>query len=235
MSLFSAEHLLALAVVVMACLFLPLAARRRPGSWIDPAAKILAVAILVAELSWYAVYLPLQGGWSTSYGFPLQLCDVAGFLAPAALWWRQWLLVELTYFWGLGGTLQALITPDLREHFPSYPYWQFYLTHGAIVLGALFLVVGMRRYPRSGAVPRILLLTLGFTAVIALVDLVTGGNYMYLRQPPLNGSLLNLMGPWPWYIASGTVLAVIVLLILDAPFWLGRRRTRRAMPAMAKG
>ncbi len=129
----------------------------------------------------------------------------------AALWWRQWLLVELTYFGGVGATIQALITPDLKDHFPSYPYWQFYVTHGAIVLAALFLVVGMRLHPRPGAVPRIFLITIAFAVVIALVDLSTGGNYMDLRQPPLTGSLLNYMGPWPWHIATGAVLAVIVL------------------------
>ena len=224
MSLYSAEHLVALGVIVLACVAVPLAARRRPGSWINPTAAVIAAVILVAEVSWYAVYLPRQAGWSASYGLPLQLCDVAGFIVPAALLWRQWLLVELSYFWGLGGTLQALITPDLREHFPSYPYWQFYLTHGAIVVGALFLTVGLRRYPRPGAVPRIFLLTLGFAIVVGLVDLVTGGDYMYLRQPPQNGSLLNLMGPWPWYIATGAMLALIVLLILDLPFWRARRK-----------
>ncbi len=231
----SVEHLAAVAAVALACVVVPVAARRRPGPWIDLLAKILAVVILVAELSWYVVYLPLQGNWSASYGLPLQLCDVAGFIAPAALWWRQWLLVELTYFWGLGGTIQALITPDLREHFPSYPYWQFYLTHGAIVLAAVFLTAGIRAQPRPLAVLRIFLLTLGFTVTVALVDLMTGGNYMYLRQPPLNGSLLNVMGPWPWYIATGTLLAMIVLAVLDAPFWPARRRARRVTLAPAEG
>jgi len=92
------------------------------------------------------------------------------------------------------------------------------------VVGALFLTVGLRRYPRPGAVPRILLLTLGFAIVVGLADVVTGGDYMYLRQPPQNGSLLNLMGPWPWYIATGAMLALIVLLILDLPFWRARRK-----------
>lgn len=34
--------------------------------------------------------------------------------AAIACWWPQWLLdVELTYFWGLAGTLMAVVTPDL--------------------------------------------------------------------------------------------------------------------------
>jgi hypothetical integral membrane protein (TIGR02206 family) len=155
-------------------------------------------------------------------------------VAAAALWWRKPLLVEVAYFWGLGGTLQALLTPDLADHFPSYPYFQFYVTHAGVVLAGLFLVIGLRLRPRAGSVPRIFFLTLGFAAIVAVVDVVTGGNYLYLRHIPPGASLLNLMGPWPWYIVTGVAVALVALLILDAPFhlawiraWAGAVRARR--------
>jgi uncharacterized membrane protein YwaF len=47
---------------------------------------------------------------------------------------------------------------------------------------------------------------------------------MYLRQVPAQGSLLSLMGPWPWYVVLAALLALIVLTILDLPFRLSRRR-----------
>jgi uncharacterized membrane protein YwaF len=67
------------------------------------------------------------------------------------------------------------------------------------------------------------LLTLAFGAVIGLIDLVTGGNYLYLRQVPAQGSLLSVMGPWPWYIAVGALLTLIVLTVLHAPFRVSPR------------
>jgi len=212
----SPEHLVPLAALILVAAVVCAAARRWPGPWRDVVARSLAVITVVALLSWQP-YLLLQG-WSPAIALPVQLCDVGGFVAAAALWWRKPLLVEVAYFWGLGGTLQALLTPDLRDHFPSFPYLQFYVTHGAVVLAALFLVIGLRLQPRAGAVRRIFLLTLGFAAVVALVDVLTGGNYLYLRQVPPGGSLLNLMGPWPWYIGTGVALAFVVLLILNAPF-----------------
>ena len=143
-----------------------------------------------------------------------------------ALLWPRPILVELTYFWGLGGTLQALLTPDLREHFPSYPYWQFYLAHGGVIAAALVLTVGLGRRPRPGSVPKIFGLTLALGLADALVDLVTGGNYLYLRQRPLNSSLLDYLGPWPWYVLAGALLALVVLLLLEAPFRLTGRSRR---------
>jgi membrane protein implicated in regulation of membrane protease activity len=59
---------------------------------------------------------------------------------------------------------------------------------------------------------------------------------MYLAAVPTHGSLLSVLGPWPWYILSAAAVALVLLLILDAPFhrrrlvrskWAGsRERTR---------
>ncbi len=231
MGILSPEHLVPLGLLVVVAVLLCVAARRAPGWWIDVVAAAMALVIVVAELSWQPYSLE-NHAWSVAASLPLQLCDVGGFVAAAALLWRQILLVEVAYFWGLGGTLQALLTPDLRDHFPSFPYLQFYVTHDLVILAALFLVIGLRLQPRPGAVRRIFVLTLAFAAVVGSIDQVTGGNYMYLRQVPAGGSLLNLMGPWPWYIVVGAVVTLVVLAVLDAPFRLSTRRRpgRRSFP-----
>jgi hypothetical integral membrane protein (TIGR02206 family) len=225
MSFLSAEHLVPLVLVVLVSAGLARAARLRPGPWLGPAAKALSLVIFLAGASWY-IYRGVGGSWSSARDLPIQLCDITEFVAAAALWWRLPLLIELTYFWGLGGSLQALLTPDLNDPFPTYPYMQFYLAHGGIVVAAIFLVIGLRLYPRPGSVLRIIAITLAFTALVAGVDVLTGGNYMYLRRPPVAGSLLDFMGAWPWYIATGAGLAVVILAVLDAPFWAGRRRAQ---------
>jgi len=223
----SAEQILPLAILVVVAVLLCVAARRAPGRWIDAVAAIIALTLVVAELSWQP-YVVANKTWSAAASLPVQLCDVAGFVAAAALLWRQLVLVEVAYFWGLGGTLQAVVTPDLKDHFPSFPYLQFYVTHDLVILAALFLVFGLALQPRSGAVRRIFVLTVVFAIVVGLIDLATGGNYMYLRQVPASGSLLDVMGPWPWYIATGALLTLVVLAILNAPFRLSRLRRHDA-------
>src|SRR3989442_6028386 len=211
-----AEHLVPLGMLVVVAGLLCVAARRAPGRWLDWVAATIALAIVPAELSWQP-YVLVNRSWSAASSLPVQLCDVGGFVAAAALIWRQLLLVEIAYFWGLGGTLQALLTPDLRDHFPTFPYVQFYATQDLVVLGALFLIIGLGFHPRPGSVRRIFLLTLAFTAAIAIVDLVTGGNYMYLRRVAAGGGLLNLMGPWAGCIAAGALVGLVGLALLAGP------------------
>lgn len=219
----TAEHLIAVAVVVAVTVVLTLAARRYPGQWITVVSRVLAVLILLAEPS-YWVGQAIHGQYSLRDDLPLHLSRVAEFVSAAALWWATPFLVELTYFWGLGAILQALATPDIHEHFPDLAYFRFYVGHGGVLVAAVFLTVGRRIVPRPGAPLRVFAATLVLTAVAGVADLVTKGNYMFLRQKPTAGSLLNFMGPWPWYIGSGVVLAIIFLALLNAPFWLARRR-----------
>lgn len=218
--LLAPEHAGALAVIVPAVAVMVVAARRRPGWWM----RGLAVVLVADEVSWW-VYLVAghDTGMTLVQSLPLQLCDVAIFVAAFALWTRNRLLVEVTYFWALAGTVQALLTPDLPQHFPSYPYFQYYIAHGGVVAAALMLVVGLRLHPRRLAVIRVAGLTLAYAAVVGLIDALTQSNYMYLRTKPPNGSLLDLLGPWPVYIFSAALLAAALFALLDAPFRIGRR------------
>ena len=54
--------------------------------------------------------------------------------------------------------------------------------------------------------------------------MVTGGDYLFLRRPPLHPSLLDFMGPWPWYLVSAAALAIVLFALLQAPFRSGRGR-----------
>ena len=51
------------------------------------------------------------------------------------------------------------------------------------------------------------------------------------RSKPIHNSLLSVMGPWPWYIASGAALALVLFAGLDLIAATARRHDRRLKPA----
>jgi len=212
----SNAHLAAVGVLVLAASLSVWAPRRHPGGWIVPAARALALVIFAG---WAGEYLAevVLGTWTIRYNLPLQLTDAVSVVAILALWSRRMLLVELVFFWSLTASLQAVVTPDLSVSFPSVYYFTYFAYHVGAIVAACFLVFGCRLYPRPGAIWRVYAATLVVTGVAAVGDILTGGNYMYLRDKPQHGSLLNLMGPWPWYIGSTAALGLAMLLAIKLP------------------
>ena len=204
------------------CVALCTVASRHPGPWVLMTARLIGLA-LAADAASYSIALVVQGTWSPKTSLPLALCNVGVVIAAVACWWRVALLVELTYFWGMAGTLQGVITPDLNIGFPHLVFFEYVVGHVGIVMAALFFVVGMRIVPRPRSVPRVFAVTAVYTALVGLVDAVTGANYMFLRQPPGEWTLLRVLGPWPWYVVSAAGVALVLFTLLDAPFWAGRR------------
>lgn len=208
-------------VAVGASIWLPRRSRH-PRLWRIGYARALALLILAAWAGEYVADV-ITGVWSAKYTLPLQLTDAVSLAAVAALWTHRRLLIELVYFWSLTASLQAVLTPDLAQSFPSVFYFTYFIYHVGAIVAACLLVFGLSNYPRRGAAWRVFAATLAVAAVAGTADAVTGGNYMYLRQKPVHGSLLSVLGPWPWYIASAAAVGLALLLALQLlTDWLSR-------------
>lgn len=222
---FGVTHLAAIAVVGLTAWGLAWVGRRVAGGGRWPAVALagLLAATKVATLvrSCGVPDIP----WAER--LPLHLCDWAAFAVMAALVTRRRSVFELAYFWGLGGTLQGLVTPDLAGDFPSFAFWSFFLGHGVIVVGVVYLIAVLGLRPRPGAVGRLLLATNGYAAVAGAANVLLGTNFGYLCAKPTRASLLDYLGPWPWYLAGLEIVGVAMFAALAAPFWWARRGAPR--------
>jgi hypothetical integral membrane protein (TIGR02206 family) len=204
---FSVEH-----IVVLVLMAIAIAVAIGAPRWLPP--RVLAVAIGGAFVLEYASNA-LDGTWDWGFNLPLHLSDVVAMFTPIALWTMRPLLVEILYFWALTASLQAVLTPDLNQTFPSVFYFTYFVTHCGAVVAACLLVFGLRVPLRPGAIRRAFVATLIIAAVAGTANVITGGNYMYLRAKPAQASLLDQMGPWPLYIASAAVLALALFALLS--------------------
>jgi hypothetical integral membrane protein (TIGR02206 family) len=226
---FSQAHLAALAVLLIGVGASVWALRRHPGRWSTPAALALAAIIFAAWAGEYVADVVL-GTWSVQYTLPLQLTDAVSVVSILALITRKALLIELMYFWAMTATLQAVLTPDLAHTFPSIYYFTYFGYHDGAIIAAVALVFGCRRYPRPGAVRRTYAATFVVALCAGLGDLLTGGNYMYLSEKPEHSSLLNVMGPWPWYIASTALLGLALMILVKVLTDWAKRHDPAAAP-----
>jgi hypothetical integral membrane protein (TIGR02206 family) len=214
--LFGPVHLVILSCITALPAIFAGWARRVPG--LRSRLRIgLAFALLLNSLVWYG-YLAVRGWLSFPDSLPLELCDATLIVTIIAAYRLNALAFELAYYGALAGTSMALLTPDLWETFPSFSTVQFFVAHGLVVVTVLYLIWSGQARPRRGSVWRAWLALNVFAVMAAIFDAVFRTNYMYLRNKPENPSLLDSLGPWPWYIAVSEVLALALFGLLYLPF-----------------
>ena len=224
---YSGEHFAAIVAMVCAAALMVWWARRTEGRTARQGGRALAVLIAGAYLIEHLTYAA-RGDWTLSVNLPFHLSDVVTVVAVAALWRPHTpLLVEALFFWAFSASLQAVLSPSVDEPFPDILYFTYFATHAGVIVAASLLVFGCGRLPRRGAVVRVYGLTVLVALVAGAASAATGGNYMFLRAKPPQASLLDVMGPWPWYIVTGAVVALGVLLALAALVELMRRGAQR--------
>ena len=220
------EHLATLAGLALLAFLLSRLASRDGTGGVAPALAIrVGLALFLLGGLGFAVAdaLPVRKlDWLDL--LPLHLCDMAVLIAVWALLTRGRLACEILYFWGLSGTLIAMIMPDVDRGFPDTRCVSFFALHGVVAVSAVVMTAGVGVRPRPGANWRVFAITNAYAAIAAAIDYAADENFLYLRAKPSQPSILDAMGPWPWYIVTADVLAMILFWLLMLPF-------RRERPA----
>ena len=175
---FGPAHVITLGLIFLISLALVLVAHLHQFRKYIHIVRYSLAAMLLANEFIYVMVLIIKGVWTYKWGLPLQLCDLAIFAVAFCLIKHRAFIWEIAYFWGLGGTLQALLTPDLHVNFPDYIYIKFFLTHGLIVISIVFIAAGLGRPIFFESLKRVFWVTNAYACFIALFNAIFGSNYL---------------------------------------------------------
>lgn len=190
-------------------------ARQFPGSTLR-LRVILATLLIVDGLGWHFYRYSGQGVRFPDI-LPLELCDAAFWLTAVALLTLEEHVFDLAYYWGIAGSGMALLTPYLRAPLHTYQSWQYFAGHSLTIVGVVTLIWTYQARPRVHSWWFAWWVLNLYGAVVAVVDFRGGTNFMYLRQKPGSISVLDAMGPWPWYIVGVDVFALAVFWLMQQP------------------
>jgi len=229
-SAYGPSHLVVLAIFVVGAALLVWAGRRQTEQQAKLLSRVLAV-LLIATFAVALAYKLARPHLDTSV--PLQLCDVAELVAAYALWsQRHWAFV-LTYYWGLVLSSQALLTPDVgtaeegAPDFPHHLFITFFVLHVLVVWSAIYLTWGRRASLRWRDWRFAVIVTLAWFAVTFTFNTIAGTNYGYLNGKPPTASILDALGPWPFYLLVEVTIVVAVWALMTWP-WVRIRQNADA-------
>ena len=183
--------------------------------------RLFALSLLVMEVL-YHVWLLQTGRWNLANSLPLELCSISLVITIILLWTGNKHAYDLVFYAGIGGALQAIATPVLDLSFPHFRYFHFFYTHVGIVLTALYFTWVKGYRPTFKGILKTMIVLNILLPIIFTINVLSEGNYMFLRKKPMNGSLLDFLGPYPWYILSLEFVAFTIFVCL----WLIFRKKK---------
>jgi hypothetical integral membrane protein (TIGR02206 family) len=217
--LFGTAHLIALAIITLFC-FSFLYFRK---IWGEREKKIVrwvfAIAIVVNETALH-IWSAYWGIWNIQTMLPLHACSVIIWLSAYMLITKNYTIYELVYFVGLGGAMQAVLTPTdaAAYNFPHFRIMQTFIAHGLLINIAVYMTVIEGFRPTLQSFKRVFIWLNLYMVVIFFVNLAIGSNYLFVAHKPDFPTILDLLSPWPWYILELEAVGFTIFFILYIPF-----------------
>ena len=227
------HHIIVLILTIVIPLVLSALVRRADSPKVTRAVRYLLGALILGNEfgHWGYRLIRVESHLFLQNYLPLHICGLSTFAAAAALLFRIQILYEFAYFWGLVGSFNAILTPQLEVGFPQYRAFQYFVAHGGIVAGVLFSTLGMQMRPTLKSLFRAFLVINLLAVVIGGVNQLMSANYMFLCAPPKTKfPVFNpespLFVPWPWYIPILDGVALILFFVVYSPFLISDWRNR---------
>lgn len=215
----SETHVAALLVSLACIVFIPLFSKR----YLNPKLQhVLGSLIGISIFLSYAVWMYLEvaaGTWDIKQHLPMHLCRFSNLAILLVMIWRKRWWYELLYFWALGGMLQASITPDLVEDYPHYMYFRFWFAHTGMILAIVYATVVYEFRPQFKHLLKAMIGINVFLVAAAIVNLLLDANYFWICGKPPTASILDLLGPWPYYVFFAEFIALANFAVAYVPWF----------------
>ena len=198
--MYSATHFYALLIIALITATTIIVGRRMNPANRNRICKGIALAnLIIFFFEYIRNYIIYDSATFISAELPLHFCAIMAILCFIALWWnRQWARA-LVYFGVLSASIQGLLTPALTIGHPTIEFYQFFISHGLLLLSALSIPLLTNWRSRIKDPIRSLLLMNAYLIVIHPINLLCHSNYGFTTAAPAGSILESLNTPAPWY------------------------------------
>ena len=220
---YSGQHYGALIVFVLFTWLVIRIGRRQ--NWLHRMYLGVILGCLPVLFTFSGILIDLfNGTFDHREDLPLHLCRLLAFVLPFLMYLKNPRWLSIFYFWIMAGTFQALLTPDLAEGFPQFWYFRYWVLHCGLVTAILYAVIVYGLRPGWKDLWWAVFATQGYLVVVHAANYFLGSNYSYTMRKPPDGSILDLLGPWPWYILSGQGIMLVLFVLLLSPFLILKKK-----------
>jgi hypothetical integral membrane protein (TIGR02206 family) len=206
--LFGLSHWTAILIFIFLLIFLPSYSKSHLSiNQQKSLGNILGFLIFINFPIWVLLEF-IGGSFDVKLHLPLHLCRFANLLLPFVMLRRNEFLFQILFYWGLSGMFQAIITPDIVQDFPHFHYFRFFIGHHLMIVALMYVIIVYKMKPTIEGLKNSFFGLNLFLVIAFLANILLDANYFWIMEKPPTGSLLDYMGPWPWYILTAEFLAL---------------------------
>ncbi len=213
---FSAEHVIPLGIFVLSTYLWINAARKWELERQYRSAYWFSMSLAAMVFIWMAIRW-LRGEFDFREDLPFHLCNILAVIFPIALYVQLRWFFGILYFWVLVGTLQAVITPDLKEPFPHFVYFRYWWVHCGLISLIVYGLAVLKWRIEIKDIGNAIIGANVYLVFSLIINVITGGNYFFSVRKPDAATLLDYLGPWPWYLISGQLVMLVFFIIYFIP------------------
>lgn len=233
--MFGPEHVYAMFVSLLMIILIPWGAKKFLSENKQfVLGQVIGWIVFFNFIIWVALEI-IAGTFDYKVHLPIQLCRFTNITLPLVMVWRSYLAYEILFFWGFSGILQATITPDVAAGFPHYQFFRFWIGHQGTILALVYATVVYEIRPTFQSLIRSFMALNVFLMFTIVFNILFDANYFWICGKPVDQlgkkipTLLDFLGPWPWYILSAELIAIINFLLAYTPFYFITKKSRETL------
>ena len=207
--LFGISHWISIILFFLAAFFLPFFAKKFFSRSLKNITSYFLVFFVFINFPIWVLLEIIAGSFDLKPHLPLHLCRFANLALPFAVLNKNGVLFQVLFYWGVSAMFQAIFTPDITHDFPHFHYFRFIAAHHLLVITIIYYVVVFDFKPTISGLKSAFIALNVFLIIVLIFNMIFESNYFWLMDKPPAGSLLDLMGPWPWYIFVGEFVALL--------------------------
>jgi hypothetical integral membrane protein (TIGR02206 family) len=125
-------------------------------------------------------------------------------------------IFDVLFYWALILVPQAIITPGIyRFGFPHLRFFQILWVHFLVLYTIVYLLWVEKRRLSKNNLRRALIVTHIYGFFVFIVNMIFNTNYMFIGNKSSVPSLIQYLGPWPYYIFVLDIILIVLFIVLN--------------------
>ncbi|NOZ74983.1 MAG: TIGR02206 family membrane protein [FCB group bacterium] len=204
--------------------------KKLPPKTVEKMTRVIGIFLIFVAVGMQP-YEMWVGKWTVQSSLPLQMCGISAWLSGFALLYKPMWIYYIVFYWGIPGAFHSLMTPEFTLGTQGIFFYEYYISHGGIILAALWATLILKRRPAEWSWLKMFAWTQLVLPVIGSINWLLDANYMYICKPPIVDNPF-IVGQFPYHLIVLEFAALLHFMIVYAPFGISRwRKKHQSAPA----